>query len=275
MPTPSPADHLSSIKQSKFFVLGILLGALIGSIAGILMMAALPPTTSPVTATNTSHRSSQAALITIEHGDQLNFSEVINLVTGHPILPFDPSDPHHTLVSEQISAACEVAIETFNQADSPILEARRINEASRHFEDFLQQSLAAHPELTCEIPKSRDGKPIRSGYPDLLITHLPSGLRVYLDPKLFRHDSSKSSFRTFYFQPRRETSKIHYPALHLLAGFAHNGDTGNWKFTSWKLVDLHSLRVTLKSEFNASNLDLYRDESIIQQSGPSAAIITH
>ena len=46
--------------------------------------------------------------------------------------------------------------------------------------------------------------------------------------------------------------------MHLLVGIEHDGKTSAWTFTGWRLVDLSTLQVRLKAEFQASNADLYR-----------------
>ena len=41
-------------------------------------------------------------------------------------------------------------------------------------------------------------------------------------------------------------------------GIEHDGKDQLWTFTGWRLVDLSTLRVRLKAEFQASNAELYR-----------------
>jgi 5'-3' exonuclease len=43
----------------------------------------------------------------------------------------------------------------------------------------------------------------------------------------------------------------------LLCGIEHDGKEGQWTFTRFHLVDLSTLRVRLKAEFQASNAELY------------------
>jgi len=45
--------------------------------------------------------------------------------------------------------------------------------------------------------------------------------------------------------------------IHLLPGFPHDGENGQWKFGKAKLVDLSGLNLKLKVEFSTSNKDLY------------------
>ncbi|MGC6459631.1 MAG: hypothetical protein ACON4R_14850 [Akkermansiaceae bacterium] len=144
-----------------------------------------------------------------------------------------------------------------SQKDSPAREKSRINEVSALFEDALLEKIGDHADFICSFPKTKEGKSQRSGYPDLRVEHLPSGTVAYLDPKLFEETSIKSSFRTFYYEPSPERTKVTEDALHLLLGFPHDGKTHEWTFGHPKLVDLSDLVVTLKTEFSASNRDLY------------------
>lgn len=145
-----------------------------------------------------------------------------------------------------------------SQTDSPARLKRRINEVSALFEDALLNEISAHPDFTCDFPKTKDGKTQRSGYPDLRVEHLPTKTVAYLDPKLFEAKSISSSFRTFYYEPSPDRTKVTEDALHLLIGFPHDGQTRAWTFTAPKLVDLSKLEVTLKAEFSASNRVLYK-----------------
>jgi hypothetical protein len=44
--------------------------------------------------------------------------------------------------------------------------------------------------------------------------------------------------------------------------FEDDGSEGQWAFTGWRLVDLSTLKVRLKAEFQASNADLYRKSAL-------------
>ncbi len=118
------------------------------------------------------------------------------------------------------------------------------------------------PGLTCDVPPTRSGEHQRSGYPDLRIIDAESKLVFYLDPKLVEQGSAASTFRTFYFEPKNETLKITDDAVHLLVGIEHDGKSGEWTFTGWRLVDLSTLKVRLKAEFQASNADLYQESEL-------------
>jgi hypothetical protein len=123
--------------------------------------------------------------------------------------------------------------------------------------------------VRCDFPLTNDGKPQRSGYPDLRIVDIDSKRVFYLDPKLYAAEGRHGSFRTFYFEPKKTTNKVRDDAVHFIVGFAHEprGESSSrWKFTRWDLVDLSQFQVKLKAEFQASNRDMYRAEAIVASS---------
>jgi len=152
-----------------------------------------------------------------------------------------------------------------NAPDSVIQNVGRINEVSSYFEDILRELLSSTSGLSCDSPRTIDGKVQRSGYPDLRIVDLASKRVFYLDPKLYAVGSRDSSFRTFYFEPKKATNKVRDDAVHFIVGFEHERreKNGRWKFTRWDLVDLSHFKVKLKAEFQGSNYDMYRAEAIV------------
>ena len=195
-----------------------------------------------------------------------SFAQVVESSSGKKVIPFNKEITSHSVVLALIKTSIEKAITILNQPDSPIKKLRRINEASRYFEDLLLIEIAKHPELTCTIPKNAQGKAQRTGYPDMRIEHTQSKTVFYLDPKLYEKTSRSSSLRTFYYEPKTRTMKIQDSAVHLLLGISHDGVSGDWSFLTWELVDLSKFKVRLKAEFQASNKDLYRKENLIESS---------
>lgn len=194
----------------------------------------------------------------------VEFSNLIETSTGNQVLPMNPEEPIDAEIMNGIEEAMGRVLEAFNRDDSPTSSEKRINEASAYFEEALLKEISAVPELECDYPRTSEGNLQRAGYPDLIIRHGESGRVIYLDPKLVADGSMDSSLRTFYFTPRTETNKVLHDAHHLLIGIEHDGNTGNWKFLRWHLVDLTRFRVTLKAEFQANNKDIYRPELILQ-----------
>ena len=138
---------------------------------------------------------------------------------------------------------------------------------SSHFEDLLRELLNAAPGLSCAFPRTANGRVQRSGYPDLRLVDQETKRIFYLDPKLYAAGSRESSFRTFYFEPKKSTNKVRDDAVHFVVGFEHEPATeGHWKFTRWDLIDLAHFQVKLKAEFQGSNRDLYRPDAIVATS---------
>jgi hypothetical protein len=207
-----------------------------------------------------------AALVRSLLGEKLStrtfsFATVAEACSGKKVIPLDQSKPHQQVIAA-IESAMAATLADLNRPDSPVRALRRINEASRFFEDGLLQRLNSTPGLTCDLPRTRAGDTQRSGYPDLRVTHTATNTIFYLDPKLVEQGSEKSTFRTFYFEPKNETLKITDNATHLLLGIEHDGKDGAWTFLGWRLVDLSTLRVRLKAEFQASNAELYRETKL-------------
>jgi hypothetical protein len=193
----------------------------------------------------------------------LTLAEVVEATSGKKVLPFSvEDDPVAKRILGAVKQALTATLEQANAANSEARQQSRINEVSKFFEDRLREQLHRTPGFSCDWPKTSDGKTQRSGYPDLRLVHLPSGRVTYLDPKVYAEDSEDSSFRTFYFEPAAGTGKITEDAHHLILGIAHDGKTGEWKFTQWKVVDVAGLSLQLKAEFNASNRELYTPAAV-------------
>ncbi len=199
------------------------------------------------------------------------FSEVVEAVSGCRVLAVDPEARVDAKLLSEIRSAAAGMLRSFKDPDHPIHQVGRINETSRHIEAYLLQRLNDDGRLKCTIPLNAAGETQHSGYPDLRLEHLETGRVFYLDPKVYKAGSETSSFRTFYFEPKKETNKILDDASHLILGVAHSGKTmeGSWQFDSWQLIDLSGFRVRLKAEFQASNRDLYREEAVLLQSKPT------
>ncbi|MGJ8697180.1 MAG: hypothetical protein ACSHYF_12750 [Verrucomicrobiaceae bacterium] len=217
---------------------------------GILVSFALGWLLRPVEKPNTLAELSQMT------GDRHPFATVIQSTCNRKVIPLNPQNPSHQLIRDAVLDASDQVRLAMSEPNSPAHQNRRINEASRNFEDALLTALDAHPSLSCTIPTNADGEHQRSGYPDLRIEDISSGTIAYLDPKLFEDKSIASSLRTFYYEPS-DNIKVTEDALHLLIGFPHDGESGNWQFQKPHLVDLSTLSVKLKVEFSAANRDLY------------------
>lgn len=196
------------------------------------------------------------------------FGEVIFDATGKKVIPSDAQNETDQRVIKQIASVLDEVVRRLNAPGSVIQGIPRINEVSSHFEDTMRELLNAAPGFTCDFPRTADGRVQRSGYPDLRLVDQKTKRVFYLDPKLYAAGSRESSFRTFYFEPKKSTNKVRDDAVHFVVGFEHApGTDGHWKFTRWDLIDLAHFRVKLKAEFQGSNRDIYRPEAIVASSG--------
>ena len=197
----------------------------------------------------------------------LPFAEVIFDATGKKVIAIDSRNETDQRVIKQVSAVLDEIVRRLNAPESAIQGIPRINEVSAHFEDLMRELLDAAPGLSCNFPRTEDGRVQRSGYPDLRLVEIATNRVFYLDPKLYAAGSRESSFRTFYFEPKITTNKVRDDAVHLLVGFEHAPrSNGRWTFTRWDLVDLSHFKVRLKAEFQGSNRDIYKPEAILASS---------
>lgn len=194
----------------------------------------------------------------------IRFADVIAATSGKRVLPVDPKDADDQRILAQIGAALNEVLVMMNAPDSKTRDAKRVNEMSSKFEDAIHVKLNALPGFSCNFPTTSEGKQLRSGYPDLRLIDKTTGRVFYLDPKLFAKGSKASSFRTFYFEPKRETNKVNDDARHLIVGIEHErASDGAVHFLRWELIDLSNFRVKLKAEFEGSNADMYRPEAVV------------
>ncbi len=199
----------------------------------------------------------------------IRFADVIAATSGKRVLPIDPKDAEDQRILAQIGIALDEVLAIMNAPESKTRSVKRVNEMSSHFENALLPKLNAIPGFACTLPTTTSGQKQRSGYPDLRLLDEASGRIFYLDPKLYAKGSRSSSFRTFYFEPKRATNKVNDDAHHLIVGIEHERDAaGVVKFARWELIDLAEFRVKLKAEFEGSNADLYRPEAVVGSSAP-------
>jgi hypothetical protein len=202
-----------------------------------------------------------------ERLEDVRFAEIAEAVSGYKVLPVDTTKTVDGAMLRHLQASLDVMLLELAKPENPIHAMGRVNEISRHVEDFLLSRLNAAEGYECTIPPNATGRVQRSGYPDLRLFHTASGRVFYIDPKVYKLGSETSSFRSFYFEPKLETNKILDNASHLIVGIAHSGKIGGrWQLDTWKVVDLINFHVRLKAEFQSSNRELYKDEAVLGES---------
>lgn len=199
----------------------------------------------------------------------IRFADVIAATSGKRVIPFDPQDADDQRVAAAIGPVLSEVLAAMNAPDSKTRSARRVNEMSSKFEDALQAKLNALAGFTCTFPTTATGAKQRSGYPDLRLVDQATGRIFYLDPKLYAKGGKASTFRTFYFEPKRATNKVNDDARHLIIGIEHEkAPDGSVRFMRWELIDLANFRVKLKAEFEGSNADMYRPDAVVGSGAP-------
>lgn len=194
------------------------------------------------------------------------FPDVLAATTGKKVITIDAVTDKALL--GRLAQVLDKVLGDLNDPSQGIHQAARINEASRYIEDQLHKELNLQPGWKCMIPSTGTGEEQRSGYPDLRLV-LENGDIVFLDPKLYEENSRASTLRTFYYEPKTTTNKVHDDARHLLVAVRHNGKTGrDLRLLGWELVDVSRICVKLKAEFQASNHDMYRKDNVVAEGTP-------
>ena len=205
-----------------------------------------------------------AAKIFLRPMERLPFPVVVEAMTECEVFPMTKSKQDLVLLSALADACMATVAES---VDAPY-RADRPNEVSTQVEKKLQTHLE-NAGVVVETPSSADGR-VRggSGYPDRLLWR--DGQPSYLEVKVSQ-DIQKGGLRSFYYMASKST-KIRHSARHLLAGFAIRERAEKlWVLTEWKIEDLFHLRVKLKPEYNADNLEIYRDELILLEGNARGA----
>jgi hypothetical protein len=191
------------------------------------------------------------------------FDLVVRSMTGHRVFDFDQDDPmDQALLQALVRAATSVAQSV---AARPI-ERPRPNEVGNDLEPHVMAAVA-NVGLEAERPRSLEGRGQGVGYPDILLKQ-GQDRPTYLEIKSYAEGSALTTMRSFYLSPS-ENPKICCDARHLLLGFGMtatpiNGSRNSiYSVTSYKVVNLFSLKCDVKYEFNSDNRRLYDAELIL------------
>lgn len=134
------------------------------------------------------------------------------------------------------------------------LTASRPNEIGNKLESLVATALSEQGWQP-DRPTGPSGHRRSAGYPDLEAQFNEHA--CYIEIKAFSPGTRDSTQRSFYLSPSPDF-KVTRDAFHLLVACEIVPvEAGSWKVRSVRWLDLHSLEVRLKHEFNASNRDLY------------------
>ena len=170
--------------------------------------------------------------------------ELIEATSRYKVIPLDTNNKEDRELYNNLTRAADNLIKICRKTRRRF-RGNRINEVGIAIEEEFVQEL----QKTNLSPKLLAEK----GYPDMKVDDC-YGRKTYLESKA----TSKQwddTFRSFYYSTGK---KITTDARHLLIGWKIEEENDKyWKVIDWKIVDLYHLKLGLKSEFNASNKDIY------------------
>lgn len=197
----------------------------------------------------------------------VSFPVIVESSTGYKVLSIDKERDADLI--EDLSTIARIIINRYHKM--PITrdtyklvigkkpKAFRPNEVGR----ILEYEIYNTPKNFKVISKVQPLKQV--GYPDVKIIE-KTGRISFVDIKATTRPDVGSP-RDFYYSTKEKTlEKINSDGFHLLLGFIIK-ETDPEKFITigWKLVDLSKIKVSIKAEFNADNLEIYKPEAIIKE----------
>ena len=170
--------------------------------------------------------------------------ELIEATSNYRVMPLNTNNKEDKELYDNLTRAADNLIKICQKARRRF-QGNRINEVGIAIEEEFVQELRK-TDLTPKLL-------VNKGYPDMEVDD-QYGRKTYLESKA----TSKrwdDTFRSFYYSTGK---KITMDARHLLIGWKIEEENDKyWKVIDWKIVDLYYLKLGLKSEFNASNKDVY------------------
>ena len=197
----------------------------------------------------------------------VSFPVIVESSTGYKVLSIDKKRDADLI--EDLSAIARIITnryyktpitrDTYKSVIGKKPKAFRPNEVGR----ILEYEIYNTPKNFKVISKVQLLKQV--GYPDVKIIE-KTGRISFLDIKATTRPDVGSP-RDFYYSTKEKTlKKINSDGFHLLLGFIIK-ETEPEKYITigWKLVDLSKIKVSIKAEFNADNLEIYKPETIIKE----------
>ena len=191
----------------------------------------------------------------INSTQKVYFRDIILNATGNKILKIDKNVIKLLLLIKK----------TFNKNLSNIRKTvktnytGRPNELSNYIETIVIKEINKLNGFKAKRPTVLNKGKQSSGYPDIFVEF--GNTKFYLEVKTFQPKTKDSSLRSFYYKPSKN-SKVTMSCPHVLIAFEVESAGGDNKspfiINDFKIVDLYDLKVSLKPEFNASNIEVYR-----------------
>ncbi|MBL6935655.1 MAG: hypothetical protein ISR48_09600 [Alphaproteobacteria bacterium] len=190
---------------------------------------------------------------------------IIHVLSGKEVIPIDLSLAEDQSLLKGLEGVINLCSNHI-QAD-PIVRPRA-NEVGNDVEAYVKRALM-DTGYRVEPPRSVSGKTKSTGYPDILFFD-DKDRPTYLECKTFSADKIDSTMRSFYLSPSDEF-KVSLEARHLVLSFEmesspiDGSNNSEYRPTSYKLLDVHSLLCDVKYEFNSNNKRLYGQSLTLQE----------
>ena len=197
----------------------------------------------------------------------LPFGDVIEALSGCRVIPFDPEDERDRQVLQALRECAGIVEQKVNEEG---IAKKRVNEVGIAIEPYVKEALR-ELGFHADTPRTAGGKKKSAGYPDLEFTD-SFGRLCYLECKTYNRKNLDTAQRSFYVSPSDDfkvTGDAHHFGISFEIYTDGKTETGDniYKIAGWKIMDLYSLRVDVKFEFNSDNKRLYDQNLILAQKG--------
>lgn len=211
----------------------------------------------------------EQALDKLKSTGEILFPQAIKSIFNHEVITMQKNNPEHKKIISRLEEVAENA--TTNAYEDGIMRPRP-NEVGNDMEPYVKRALKKIG-FKAETPRKRSGGRKSTGYPDIYFED-DTGKPYYLEIKTFNQNNINTKQRAFYLSlPKKGEEKINHDAPHILMSFQieteNRPETPNNKTcyipVAWKLVSLDSMKLKIKNEFNASNHEMYQENSILSE----------
>ena len=199
--------------------------------------------------------------------ERVSFPVIVESSTGYKVLSIDKERDIDLI--EDLSTIARIITNRYNKTpinrDTYKLVIKKEPNAFRPNEvgKILEYEIYNTPKKFKVISEIQLLKEV--GYPDVKVIE-KTGRVSFVDIKATTRPDVGSP-RDFYYSTKEKTlKKIDSDAFHLLLGFIiKETESGKFITVGWKLVDLSKIKVSIKAEFNADNLEIYKPDAIIKE----------
>lgn len=205
--------------------------------------------------------------------DRISFPVIVESAIGFKVEPINRNDEMDKSLVKEISTIADIAANKYNKTEitrevyrlvkGNVPKAFRPNEVGVILENEFSNAFSQNKTKFKFLAEVNSLKQV--GYPDTEVKDKENRF-TYIDIKATTRPDVGSP-RDFYFTPLENTKKkIRSDGRHLVLGFITR-EVGPEKFKTvgWKLVDLSKINVSMKPEFNADNLEIYKKEAIVAE----------